>query len=413
MRTINFIFTCAIFVWMVSPYLFRNTPPLILVAIFSGWFFSCFLDLFKITMADRLFAPIIWLVFILTYRILDISTASWGNYGVQVFFWINIYIGYISYKYYDNTQKRLLIGFIWMISFANILHNIILLIQYPGASTFIYQPWGTEYLTMNIGDTAYGIIAIFFLLFNLSYIFLYKKNKLFCTIGCIISFVYLYQSARTTTWFILLIILFFIISYNWPQKKNAKGSKDVLWIGIIYGTLLFFIVYPFLIEILATYDTESEILERLIEISNIIYGSDFDTVDSGTGRLTDTFISLTTWTSSLKNFLFGVGFHGKDATYESIKAYGIGQHSESFDTLARYGLLGGIAYIYVLYSSSRYCLDKIYNKDFFKIIYYSLFIYSFMNSFLNASYLSIYLFVVYPLAEYLNNKDNNEIHLSN
>lgn len=398
LSTINLFFTCMIVIWMVTPYLFRNISPILLISVFVGWLIS-FLPSMRLSRGYGLLAPAIWFLYTLLYRFLGLSSASWGNYIVQFFFWLNFFIGYACYKNYDKENKKFLIRFIWIVSILNIVDNIGLLVRYPDASTSLYQTWGTQYLSMNVGDTSFSYFTVFFFCFNCAYLFLYKRHKSLACFGVIVSLIYIYLSARTTTYLMLGMIIMCWAVTKFSNMTSRNNRRMMFLFSVLISLAVVFLVYPFIVEILVTLDTDSNVIKRLVEISNIVYGTNYSTVDSGTVRLTNTFLSLKTWLASVENFIFGIGFDGKSATTATVQAYGIGQHSETFDTFARYGIIGGILYLTALVSAIRCSLHRIRNKDFYKWIYISLVIYSVMNSFMNSSLLGLFLFVVYPTCD--------------
>ena len=68
-------------------------------------------------------------------------------------------------------------------------------------------------------------------------------------------------------------------------------------------------------------------------------------------------VSIKSWLSNLLTFFFGIGDHRASEDISSVAKTGIGNHSDLFDTLGRYGLIGSLLIMNIFRLSFKHILS--------------------------------------------------------
>ena len=406
----SIIMTSLIVIWLSSPYLFRNVPNTVVVIIFGAWLVSNIQYLKRRVNISPYFEVIAWMSFIVFYRVIGYSTSSWGNYYSQFFFWLFVFIFPIYSNEYSAKEQKFVLFVVWISAIINTISNIVLLHIYPTAATDIYREYGAMFLKMNIGGTSYSIFVLLFCFANI-YIFLNTKNvrlKVIATIVVVISLIYFFTIQKATTFLILLIVLGLWAFRRITHNMNRQSKALFIVIMPLVILLFIFVGIPIIIDMLSNSGKYSELVGRLEEISNILFGSNYANASiSGSSRLRLMIQSLNVWLTNIKTFIFGIG----DATREArdISIVGAGMHSESLDCLVRYGIIGAILYFTALLKTFFSYSRKAGNK-YLDYIYLGMFIYSFFNPLTSNANLGIFLFFVLPaiMAKDCNSGESNE-----
>ncbi len=250
---------------------------------------------------------------------------------------------------------------------------------------------------MNIGETPYSFASA--LLFILSVdSFLSSKKKIFLLTGAV-SLIYCILMGRTI---VILIILIGIVVLNYYKKSYKKNlsSKFVSIFRVIIILLAAIALYmPVVSALAAVIGADNRIIDRLIEMGAIVFGKNMDYVSySGKGHITYIQNSIHTWTASLHNFIFGVGYPEIVKTNYMI----VGGHSGVIDWLAKYGVVGLVIILSAFISSRDFICSK--TPDQYEYLVQSVFIiqllYSFLSGFIECSCVGLMLLFVIPL--YLN-----------
>lgn len=276
-------------------------------------------------------------VFLLIY-IIDVGVVTISEEGnifntqaYNAYIMLFLYMIYLFVKRATHTQAKIILGTTITGFLFTYVFSIIKLIQDPllsrkAASTAVSDESVQSLGSVGGFDTVYGsILVICILLFVLK-----KMNKKFMKalvlmmifVACIFLVMASYGTAL-----MLLVLLFGL----WIFQKNRYMCVVVVVVGIVL--LIYHEQVGSVVADLGSKITYSRTLSQKVEqIGNIIQtGESAGTLAGDEGRLARMGWS---WNAFLKYPLFG-GF-GKD----DIK---IGSHSELFDTLGRFGIIGTMA----------------------------------------------------------------------
>ena len=160
-----------------------------------------------------------------------------------------------------------------------------------------------------------------------------------------------------------IIFLSFLLQYIAFHTKNFVRSVIVVVVsfGLIYACRDFLI--QFIIDIIGS----DRVSSRLLGLSS--QGNQTGDLESFDARIELWLVSIRTWLSSPLSFLFGIGdrllIEGKSAAVT-----GIGRHSDVFDTLARYGIIGGILVFSVFFNLYKYLKSILVGNNNYLISYF-------------------------------------------
>lgn len=322
----------------------------------------------------------LYLVMCFLYRLFNISTAAWGAIFLHTLFFSPILIMPFATGSFSKSQQRRLLFIILVIVVANIVDNIRLVLANPELLVMVNRNFLTDEINGigNVGGSKW-LNSIFFFFISCFFCYLNSKDKhikLFTLLSAILSgvFVVVYcvkASVIVFTVFSAALIVF--------AKKTQNLSK-FLRIAIISGVLAFLFVVLFA-------DVLTEFLMSAVEkrvASRLIMLIDSDSMEAGSGVRTMNarenlwFVSIETWLSSPINFLFGIGDH-RASFGVAVSETGIGNHSDLFDTLGRYGLVGSLLILNIFRLSFKYILSLFEDncKLQVMVIFLILFLYGF------------------------------------
>ena len=253
----------------------------------------------------------------------------------------------------------------------------------------------SEYANSIFGgyQLAYGsALLLVYLLQFLTDSQLGRKYRIICWIACIVLFVEIYLTESTLTTFATIIG---IIAWVFLDRKDpAKRKRSNLILGTILLAILFSYIYYYvsghLYEISSWLSSHSDavINRRLSEILNRVF---YSQASGHYTKRTDTLRN--SFSLFIQSPLIGWGYKYGNVFSEG-QHYGIGNHSEVLDALARYGLIGGIPFLCTyLFAMRDYCKKRI-------SLVFTIFVLMFFNPFLYfQSQIPIFYFI--PLMEYL------------
>ena len=169
-----------------------------------------------------------------------------------------------------------------------------------------------------------------------------------------------YILQRGTNAVLTLIEIILIMSLNFKNRFLVKT------IFVIVISLTFFLyvtdIYREMFEWIASVIPSERISSRLLIVSRSIQYLD---IEEGGGTLTARSelmsISWNTFTSGFQNFVFGAGAHKDDNVI-------IGNHSFILDTLASYGIIGGIIF-YIYFKKQFQFIMSYVNKKANPLLY--------------------------------------------
>lgn len=369
-------FNALLIVLFVSPIFIRNMNRIALISICALWFFFIVLDVRKkIFDSDFLLffcLYSIWLVISFIYKIAGISTSSIGNYLVSILTFLSLLIGVYIKEYCSNKEKKFFIVFLIVVVAINCFDNIIIHIIYPEAHEIINMTYGESYLKMNVAETSFYMATIITVLFG---VLLFKKGRNYLNVFLLISLVTslafaLFIEPRATS-----ILIFLVVILVFAFIKLKIKFKIVLAVFVVTSIVLLIVFYNKIIIALSE-AKNNRIASRLLSLLQLFTGQ-----SSGKESLTERIKLLTasakTWTKSPLNFFFGIG----DRTdYSNLYFYGIGGHSEYFDNLAKYGLVGCVFLWSGVYFYFASLLNKYDKKIYLYVLLFAAYAYCFLNN---------------------------------
>jgi hypothetical protein len=354
----------------------------------------------------------VWWIVILVWESIYVLL-GFSNIGINnIFVRITVYslpviMSFVIRKYYYR-EKVLLFVVLFLVILFNIVKNDI--IGY-------YNPWMYKSLTTTrdgfaASSTTFTAVSLFF--FAVCFLLLKNKTSKFVklaswfSIGAT-SYYFFVLNSRGTAFFLFLILLVGFLS---SPKRSFNNIKPLhLFLTVLSLILFFFLLFnPFMNAINVVFAGNERMVARLSDLT--YFAQSQDLFDSGSvgSRMELSLISLHTWFGSFTNFFFGIGEHAVyNVSMAGLSKAGVGQHSQFFDHLARYGLLGGLILYKALKNTFSFVLrrtrsTKMYNRIFVVFLVFSLY------SFLNNSMIGNILFVVFlefPLVvDIIENKEN-------
>lgn len=270
---------------------------------------------------------LIWLMYAVGLKIIGYSTASIGNYGIQMMFFFPLFV----YEFYkrevptDDLRKLMYFGL--FVLTINMLYNLIFLILNPGAN--IELNFSDTYAGMNLGNSEFTFVVMLMLIIFLYYSINGKPTLLPIVI---IGIIYLVVSSKTTSFLLFVVIGSCVVIDRFT--KNINKTQKVILLSIVVILALF--LYRFGLTVLTSFIKNEYLLAR---INALIAG------DSTSTYLSRIELAKLSFNTFLKNPFIGIGFVKADFAKVSYISTGVGHHSEFIDHLARYGLVGAVFYI--------------------------------------------------------------------
>lgn len=274
------------------------------------------------------------------YRLIGKSDGTWGNSMHEYFFLLTFFLG-VALTKRASSQQTITFWLLLCIIGVNIVYNIFISNRYPEFNLNSRDDIGEDFLrSLNVGGSTFFTMSM--LLFNVCFfVFLNSKEKgigvrigslFFCIIAAV--FVLFYSQKGSNVVYLLLSI---------PLQLYAKQSKKMsnfvvnTTIVLLFVFLLFVLFKNELIQLIIDISPSERLTVRLITLLD--KNNPMADTDVVSGRTDLYFLSLKTWLSNPVIFFVGIG--DVRAAYD-VEWTGIGQHSDFFDTLARYGLIGGL-----------------------------------------------------------------------
>lgn len=262
---------------------------------------------------------------------------SIGNLYENILFVLPI-LYFPLYRVSTDRKKIIVISFIGLQTYVAI-DNIVLLANKPYLSKYLTGGVSyvvSDYQHSNLGSVTnvFTSVCVVFISLLIYKNFVKKIYRIALICSIIINSLFVFY-ARSTLCVLVLFwgIIFFI------GKERIKNQ--LLFVFIILLSLIAIIVLLSIIrEYIANSDMAYEYKNRFLNIIDLISGNDdINSLGFINGRSEDYLLSIKTF---LKNPLFGVGM-----IYSSDIIF-VGMHSEIFDFMARYGLIGGILFVSLL-----------------------------------------------------------------
>lgn len=270
------------------------------------------------------------------YRLLTISDAPWGNFMNETFFFSLIILSLNIEGWKSNKYARIIWWLMIIILAVNIADNIRLSILYPQINTNRIYLDESFLARINAGGSRFYTFS--FLVSLVTYfIFLNCENKRikYIMLGVtILAGFYILGYCYKASVMVFFTLSIFLLYYAKIAVKTHRFIA-ILVLSTILGFFTITVYQDMIINFIIAHSPNQRITTRLITMIDSTNVEANETTISGRTNLY--FLSVHTWLSDLQTFLFGIGDHR--ATFNVVKTR-IGQHSELFDSLARYGLLG-------------------------------------------------------------------------
>lgn len=326
------------------------------------------------------------------------------------------FVGFIAVNSYNAKEQGLLLRILFLIISLNLLSNIYIGIINPQYFDIEHME-GTDAYFSNAGSTSFVAslsfltIVLLILLFNIK-----KSSKKFPIIIAIalISFYLFLLNPRATTLILLVFAAISILLIHRAPKSPKLRRSYYFRTGTLLLIITLVALLP-LVSFLGNVDNE-RLSARFSDIGVILQGGSINSLDDGSlaGRFLLGMTSLNTFIASIPNFIWGVGDNiliGEQYEFYDLLSLGIGNHSQFLDTLAKYGIIGGVIFINIVLGISRWLKRISVRESYYQYIDLFILVF-FLQSILNNSFLAdifIIIFVVFPLLIVSNNREYETI----
>lgn len=273
------------------------------------------------------------------YKLFGFSSAMWGNYMNQWYFFVPLIIMIIISIKDKRDQEKWMWWMIVMFALVNIVININLSIKYPQIHTGRIYMDEELLATLNAGGTMfYNFVLMFFIVSF--FVFLNTKMRIVKIVSMVASII----AAVYIVWYCLkgsVVVYFFLSIILLLISRRVKNYVLFLGVSVVSISFLLIIIEVYkdlIIDFLISHSPGERLSVRLITLIDV--ENEEANATTITGRMDRYLLSVKTWLSDASTFLFGIGDHR--AGNNAMEPIGIGQHSDLLDTLARYGCLGGL-----------------------------------------------------------------------
>lgn len=284
-----------------------------------------------------------WLCYCILGRMVGWSSAAWGNYLMQCGFYFTIMAMCFVKEYMSAKQKKTLAHVLILIITINLIDNIRLNTIYPGASVDVVRiDWYPHLAGLNIGSTRFSTTLLFFFGATL-FVCLSTKDKkqklLFALLSLLTAYYLIYQGMRASVTFLLVFLLGMMLYTKRSAKRGANGSGVIVFVVVCLSVFIFLVpILSFLRDLINVPRITERINDVINSLENGVDGESFS------GRSGLYMISLRTF---YNNMIFGIGDHRGELI--QVEDLGIGGHAEFVDLLARYGVVGLVVLLCILF----------------------------------------------------------------
>ena len=297
-----------------------------------------------------------FILMVLFYKILNVSTAATISIIQDVFFFIPLLLmPLIVGSNLNQKQVNWLIGLTLVIVSVNIADNIRLCILHPEILIFVNRYLLSDDIEGigNVGSsTWYNGLYFFFTICFFAFINTSSKiMKRAMLASLILSAVFIlffcYKAA---------IVVFSTLSVCLLIYAKKMKSFAGLVLVSLFGISFVMLFADAIVDMLRSMISSDRLLSRLLVLI------DADSAGAGEGEVTLNararlwMESINTWLANPVNFIFGIG-----APPVSDAHQGVSQHSSFFDSFAKYGLIGGFLIFNSLRISYRY-VQSLYGR---------------------------------------------------
>ena len=407
---INIIAITALAIFRLTPIINRNIQAVYFMGLYVFWLLSV-VALPKgkrYPYIKKLLVPwmvlLVWQVFL---RVVGFSTVSYVGLIMKLtLFTIPVIIGMVL-NVYNKQEIRLLLFSLFSVIFLNIISNILICFQDPDLVVQLSNLEPEYWRFTNLGRTSFVVMCLFFLAYCIVIIRGSQQGsiRVIALVALLLTAFYMsFQNTRGTD---VILGLVMIVSFLFIPQVSTQKRIGRFWYYALGFTAIVVAIWQSANIFDAFENVFSEdmrMLTRLTDIETLMM-SGTDQLDDGSlsTRLLLYGTSIGTFFSSLPNFIFGVGDVLEDASDLTIMLrVGIGGHSEFFDAMAKFGIIGVIMYYWVISSFYKFFKRLPIEKkgySMWKITFFIFIFYSFINLSFNAEVFFL-IFLTVPLAIY-------------
>lgn len=390
----------------ITPYLSRVIPSYAILLLFTLWAFDTASHCRRRFLVKDGYGQAKWLIILLVWQlflsVIGYSSLKYTNIINRVpVYCIPIICSYCV-NYYSYREIKILFTLLLIITVVNLLDNIRLEIVSPGFFTS-FRRSDVFFAATNGGTSSFvnailSVIPVMYILFSNSSP--KPKRNIYLVIIIISTYYIVFINPRATT---LFILIFYILMLSFERNSYKFGNNRNLrfFLFVLLFIIIVIIIVPAL-EFLAGI-LPDRLSVRIMDVVNSITSRQID--DTGTSSLYSRWLlsqaSLRTWLSSPLHFLLGIGEDvAQSGSIDDLLQLGIGQHSEIFDFLAKYGAVGA----FLLYKAMSSIFKFIFSlsndlliKSEVRVVLMGYVLMSALNNSLIACYMMI-IFVMLPLA---------------
>ena len=282
------------------------------------------------------------------YKLVGISSAGYGHDIHPILF----YVLFLSMFFVIDMNRTQKIYTLWIISlsmFVTVITNIIDF-RRLGDTYFDAFRYETFLNTTNIIPTQYsgalmlmGGVLLIAILHDSNLI----RKSIWIVLFVISNLFNLLVMQRTITLIFSIAMYALIILFNARQRAFVSLLTLVGAVGLIVVILNYETVLTYVGQLFG----DSRIAAKLNQITRYLNSGDIQEAGGSlTARYNLYFTSISTWLGSMRSFLFGIGDH-----ISSNRR--IGNHSQFFDVLGQYGVLGAVPLYYSVYRTMKSCMQ--------------------------------------------------------
>ena len=316
-------------------------------------------------------ATICFLCFFLYYLITSIFNVSDIVYwtGNVVAFMFVSYFPLFVYRRIDNNSsyemKSAILKLTLTIWIGIVLYSTIYFILHPGVArdAIVYQ---AQFDNLFIGGgyfLAYGstVLAVFVFGLLKKGMIVKRKNQIASVLFIVISALHVILTNSTLT--MIWMIVGFALVFMFDSKTNDYNHDKKKWLVILSCIVLVSVLLIMrenagsLLMEYGDYGSTSLYKKRLYELGTVIRGDVY--TRHTTDRLSRPLMSFELFKESP---LIGIGYKF-GYVFSEMQAYGMGNHSEIVDTLAKYGLVGFSFLAGTYYNFIKSIQTKLYPKE--------------------------------------------------
>jgi hypothetical protein len=305
------------------------------------------------------FLLILFIVIIYFYTLLSRGSQTYQRIYQYIYLiiLISFYLRYSKIKFYNF--RRFIIFFI-LLSFGltSIITNYVLMSDPLYAKLISTADSNLPNIGVGGFHFIYGLVAL-----TISLVIKFRSIKqnrlLFFLLILLFSF-----TIFNTQYFTAIILFLFFLLLAFMSDFNIKA---IFVFFLFFLLIVYFDVIPIIFNFIISFVYDAAIIGRINDILNLLSGNSLDDFSSLGNRLKDFYISLETFSI---NPLFGVGaYYGLDHL-----EYGIGNHSQWIDDLARYGIMFSSLLFIFLTKIFKSFFNKSVKKSYlrFGVIYFIL-----------------------------------------